>query len=169
MTGVQTCALPISGKLVILKTDTLYALSCDASNEDAVQKIFALKNREFGKALPILVSDIEQGEIYAEFNDLARRLESAFWPGPLTLILPSRGLLPSVVDGGAGTLALRAPNHPHILKLIKSLGHPIIGTSANISGSHDIIALDDIIKYFGTSVGSILDLDSGQSGFGIAF
>ena len=123
------------GGLVAIPTDALYALVADPLNLHAVGKVFAAKGRETQRSLPLLVSDIMMAEDLAKetssrFYLLARK----FWPGPLTLIVPSSARVPLRVTGNTGRLAVRMPRSKTAIALIEKLGQPLIGTSANMSG-----------------------------------
>ena len=124
------------GKIVAVPTETLYVLVADPFNLNAVAEVFRAKGREMHRSLPILVDSTTMAEEYAEqplssrFYLLARR----FWPGPLTMIVPSSFLLPLKVTGNSGRLAVRHSRATIPNKLIERLEMPLIATSANISG-----------------------------------
>jgi L-threonylcarbamoyladenylate synthase len=124
------------GKVVAIPTDALYTLVADPFNLQAIQQVFIAKGREINRSLPMLVADAlmveELAKIVPEsFRVLARR----FWPGPLTMILPASARVPLRATGNTGRLAVRHSPSLVVQALIDRLGHPIIATSANISGS----------------------------------
>ena len=124
------------GGLVAFPTETVYGLGADATNSDAVARIFAAKRRPRINPLIVHVSDLAAGETLAQVSESARGLAQAFWPGPLTLVLPRRKDCPLslLVSAGLDTVALRAPAHPVAMSLLKNAGRPIAAPSANISG-----------------------------------
>jgi L-threonylcarbamoyladenylate synthase len=124
------------GRVVALPTDALYTLVADPFNLRAVTGVFRAKGREIHRSLPLLVADHLMAEDLAKeltnrFYLLARR----FWPGPLTVIVPAGGKVPLKVTGNTGRLALRQSRAKVVNDLIALLNQPLIGTSANISGS----------------------------------
>jgi L-threonylcarbamoyladenylate synthase len=124
------------GGLVAIPTDALYALVADPLNLHAVGKVFVAKGREPQRSLPLLVSDIMMAEeLCKETSSRFFMLGRKFWPGPLTLIVPASARVPLRVTGNTGRLALRVPNSKTALALIEKLGQPLIGTSANVSGT----------------------------------
>jgi L-threonylcarbamoyladenylate synthase len=123
------------GRVVAVPTDALYTLVTDPFNLNAVSHVFLAKGREIHRSLPLLVSDVMMAEELAKelskrFYMLARR----FWPGPLTIIVPSSAKVPLKVTGNTGRLALRQSRAKVVEALIAALNHPLIATSANISG-----------------------------------
>ena len=123
------------GKVVALPTEALYTLVADPFNLRAVSEVFKAKGREIHRSLPLLVNDIIMAEELAgELNNRFFILTRRFWPGPLTVIVPSSPKVPLKVTGNTGRLALRQPNAPVVTALVSMLNQPLIGTSANISG-----------------------------------
>ncbi|WP_448585827.1 L-threonylcarbamoyladenylate synthase [Thermaurantiacus sp.] len=133
----QAVRLLRDGALVVLPTETVYGLAADAANRAAVAAIFAAKGRPGHNPLIVHVADLAMAERYAVLSPLARRLAGAFWPGPLTLVLPRRPEAPLAPEVAAGlpTLALRAPAHPAMRAVIARLGRGVAAPSANRSGS----------------------------------
>jgi L-threonylcarbamoyladenylate synthase len=124
-----------SGGLIAYPTDTVYGLGADATNEDAVRKVFRVKSRPLTMALPILLADMDMLHAATqELPDSVSPLAERFWPGALTLIVRKSLLIPDIVTAGAPTVAVRIPNHPTPRALAKGLGKPLVGTSANRSG-----------------------------------
>lgn len=121
------------GELVAIPTETVYGLAADASNDLALAKIFSTKQRPADHPLIVHISDIEQVQDWASiFPDTAVKLAQAFWPGPLTLILPAKNHVSKVVRGGESTIALRVPNHPLTLALLKLSQLSVAAPSANL-------------------------------------
>ena len=119
---------------MIFPTDTLYGLAVDPANEEAVEKVFAVKQRAGREALPLIACDTGAVERLAALTPLARRLVEAFWPGPLTLILEDAGRVARTVHGGTGGLAIRVPASVVARGLARAAGGAVTATSANRSG-----------------------------------
>ncbi len=143
------------GEIMILPTDTLYALSCDATNYEAVGKIFRHKDREREKALPVFFYCIEQIREVCQLNDLALTFAENFWPGALTLVLPLKinqnTIVENVYNKGRN-LAVRIPDSKFIQEIIAKLGRPIVATSANISGRNPIKTQVEALEAFGKNI-----------------
>jgi L-threonylcarbamoyladenylate synthase len=121
------------GELVAIPTETVYGLAADASNDLALAKIFSTKQRPTDHPLIVHISDVSQVPNWASvFPETAIKLAQAFWPGPLTLILPAKSHVSKVVRGGEATIALRVPNHPLTLALLKLSQLSVAAPSANL-------------------------------------
>jgi len=153
------------GDLVAIPTDALYTLVADPLNLQAVGKVFAAKGREIHRSLPLLVTDIPMAEDLAkEVNSRFYLLARHFWPGALTIIVPSSAKVPLKVTGNTGRLALRQSRSRIANSLLEWLGQPLIATSANISGQP---TCRSGIEVFGMMDGRVdLVLDGGLSAGG---
>ncbi|HBE26758.1 MAG TPA: threonylcarbamoyl-AMP synthase [Ktedonobacter sp.] len=128
----RAAALIRAGEVVVFPTETVYGLGADALQPGAVERIFAAKGRPFSD--PLIVHIADEGtldELASEIPAQVHQLARAFWPGPLTLILPRRPLVPALVTAGLQTVAVRMPRHPVALALIRAAGTPIAAPSAN--------------------------------------
>lgn len=124
-----------NGSVVGIPTETVYGLAADARNPQAVQQIFTAKGRPADNPLIVHIAHLAQlPEIAAEVPPLAKALAEAFWPGPLTMVLPKQKSIPLVTSGGLDTVGIRMPSHPVAQKLITLSGVPIAAPSANRSG-----------------------------------
>lgn len=120
------------GELVVFPTETVYGLGADAFQPEALEGIFTAKGRPFSDPLIVHIAEYADLEIVTPaISETARRLAEAFWPGPLTLILPRNSHVPSIVTAGRETVAVRMPSHPIARALIKALNSPIAAPSAN--------------------------------------
>lgn len=146
-----------SGRLVVFPTDTLYALGARASDASAVQRVFAIKGREAGKALPLFVEDAAMAERIAEVTPSAQALAEAFWPGALTLVLQKKPAFDSEALAGGETVALRAPAHETALAIVGALGEPVTATSANLSGGADPVTADEVRRQLADAVELVID------------
>ncbi|MBM3573983.1 MAG: threonylcarbamoyl-AMP synthase [Alphaproteobacteria bacterium] len=124
------------GRLVAFPTETVYGLGGDATSDQAVAAVFAAKQRPRFNPLIVHGATLDQLRALVDFNDQADRVAQAFWPGPLTLILPRRPAcsVSLLASAGLNTLAVRMPDHAVAQDLIRAFGHPLVGPSANPSG-----------------------------------
>ncbi|HJW42148.1 MAG TPA: L-threonylcarbamoyladenylate synthase [Rhizomicrobium sp.] len=147
------------GRLVAFPTETVYGLGADATNGRAVARIFEAKGRPRFNPLIVHVADVTAAERLATFNKTATGLARAFWPGPLTLVLP-RGpgcRLSELVSAGLGTVALRVPAHPVAAQLMAYSGLALAAPSANASGRITATTADHVAQSLGDAVDFILD------------
>ena len=122
------------GKLIAIPTETVYGLAADASNPDAVRKIFTTKGRPSGHPLIIHVASIEKAKEWCFWTPKAQTLAQDFWPGPITLILQKKPHVPDEVTGGLKSVGIRVPNHPLTLKLLHLFDGALAAPSANRFG-----------------------------------
>lgn len=123
-----------AGGLVIYPTDTLYAVGCDARNPEALARLRAAKGREAGKAFPVIAADEDDARrLASHWPEAAARLAAAFWPGPLTLVVPAAADLPAELLAGAAGVAVRVPASSIARALAAGVG-PLVSTSANLAG-----------------------------------
>ena len=154
-----------SGGLVAFPTETVYGLGADATDKDAAQKIYAAKGRPSDNPLIIHVSSPEDAEKYAYTCPLYKKLADAFMPGPLTVIMPKRSIVPDEVTGGLDSVAVRCPAHPVARALISAAGVAIAAPSANISGSPSPTCASHVIKDMQGRIDAIID--GGESEIGL--
>lgn len=122
-----------NGAVVAIPTETVYGLAADATNDAALKKIFTIKQRPADHPLIVHISDISQVDHWVTaFPEVAVKLAKAFWPGPLTLVLPAKSHVSRIVRGDEPTVALRVPNHPVALALLKQSGLSVAAPSANL-------------------------------------
>jgi L-threonylcarbamoyladenylate synthase len=147
------------GKLVAFPTETVYGLGADATQGRAVAAIYEAKGRPRFNPLIAHVADIADADAIAELSGMARRLAEAFWPGPLTLVLPHRASSPvaSLVTAGLDTIAVRIPSHPTAQRLLHATGRPVAAPSANRSGHVSATTAAHVAADLGDRVALILD------------
>lgn len=146
-----------AGGAVVLPTETVYGLFAQALNEEAVERVYELKQRPRDKALNLNVASLE--EIYAFSKNQPSYLEQlyqAFLPGPLTIILQADDQVPAWINSGMETVGFRIPNHPVTLDLIRKYG-PLIGPSANLSGKASGTSFQQIMMDFQEEVSGVED------------
>lgn len=148
-----------AGKVVLLPTETVYTLAVDATNEDAIRKVYEIKGRDFSKPLHVVVGNLEMAERYVDANDTARKLAKAFLPGPLTLVLPKKAdLLPLMLTSSLPTLGIRIPDLPLSLKVSEVFGLPFTTTSANPSGGVNPYSVQDVLDSLSQKSIDMIDL-----------
>ena len=145
----KTAQVLDNGGIVIFPTETVYGIGANAYNEEAVRKIYEVKNRPGEKPLSILVSGIDEIGKYAIIeNDIERKIINSFMPGPITIILKKKQGLFDYISSGKNTIGVRIPDNKIILEILNKLKLPLVASSANISGMPSGVSLNDIIKDF---------------------
>ncbi len=154
----QAVQLLRSGKLVAFATETVYGLGADATNASAVAKIFDAKGRPATNPLIVHVAGAEVAKRYCtDWPESAEMLAAAFWPGPISLVLPKKDLIPDIVTAGRKTVGLRSPAHLMALELLKAFDGPIAAPSANRSNRVSPTTADHVLEELGDRVDLILD------------
>lgn len=154
------------GNLVLFPTETVYGIGADGLNEKAVRKIFKAKGRESDNPLILHISSVEMVEKLAQnITETEYKLIDAFWPGPFTIVLNKKDIVPDVVTGGLDTVALRMPANKIANRLIEYSGTPIAAPSANVSGKPSGTIVEDIYEELKDKVDYIID--GGPSDIGI--
>lgn len=149
VTTKKAAELIIDGDVVALPTETVYGLAADASNAIAVRKTFDLKKRPADNPLIVHIATIDQIEVFSDFkSDELSLLIEAYWPGPLTIILPKKSAVLDIITAGLDTVALRMPNHPDALTVIQKAG-PVTAPSANRSGRPSPTRPEHVSEDFG--------------------
>jgi L-threonylcarbamoyladenylate synthase len=145
------------GGVIAMPTDTLYALSANARNAEAVRRVYAVKVREQGKPLPLFVSGVAMAERLGVLNDASRALMQKFWPGGLTVVIEKQPGFDSEALAGGSTVALRQPDNAVALAVLERLGQPLTATSANRSGDADPVSADEVRCQLGDTVDLVID------------
>jgi len=146
------------GGVVVFPTETVYGLGANALDADAVRKIYALKGRPATSPLIVHVASVEQAkEVAAEWLPETERLARAYWPGPLTLVVPKKDVIPDVVTAGLPTVGLRMPRHPVALELLRAAGVPIAAPSANRFTQLSPTTAEHVRETFGEETPFLLD------------
>ncbi len=147
------------GDLVGLPTETVYGLGADATDAEAVAKIFAAKGRPHFNPLISHVVSLEAAEALGVFSPLARKLAEAFWPGPLSLVVPRQPdcAVCDLACAGLDTIALRVPSHPLMQQVLRAFGKPVAAPSANVSGRPSPTTADHVLAEFGDKLTLVVD------------
>ena len=151
-------ALIRQGGVVIIPTTGLYGLAADAFNPGALDRIYRIKRRDTQKALLVLIDSMEMlDSVSGEITPAGRKLMNHFWPGGVTFIVPARPGIPPRLTGGSHKVGVRWVRHPVAAALVRRLGTPLTGTSANISGTGGCARIDQIDKVVLDAVDLVLD------------
>jgi L-threonylcarbamoyladenylate synthase len=163
--GVARCASIVrSGGVVVFPTDTIYGIGCDPYNDQAVERIFAIKDRDEKKPLPVLAYSVQEAEKIVSLGDAGRALAKKYWPGALTIVAPiidhkiSRG-----VTAGGDSLAVRVPANECVLSLLERCGY-LVGTSANPSGGKPLKSAKQVLDSALDGYDALLDGGSVEKG-----
>jgi len=145
-----------AGQVVAFPTDTVYGLGTPAFDGQAVERIYAIKGRSTEKAIPVLISGMDDlARVAGSVPEMATRLAAHWWPGPLTLVVPKHPSIPLSVST-AGTLGVRVPSHAALRELLAACG-PLAVTSANISGQPSPVTAGEVLDQLGGRIALILD------------
>ncbi|MFN5169476.1 MAG: L-threonylcarbamoyladenylate synthase [Cyclobacteriaceae bacterium] len=151
-------ALLDRGELVAIPTETVYGLAANALDAGAAARIFAAKNRpSFDPLIVHVATPLRVGEYVADFPESAQALASAFWPGPLTLVLPKKNQIPDLVTAGLSTVGIRCPAHELTLELLLALDYPLAAPSANPFGYVSPTRPEHVQEQLGNQLSYILD------------
>ncbi len=154
----RAVALLRAGELAAFPTDTVYGVGALVWDAAAVHRLYLAKLRPGDKAIPVLLADPADLALVAhDLSPDALRLAAAFWPGPLTLVVPKAPSIPAEVTAGSDTLAVRVPDHDLARALIRAVGAPLAATSANLSGQTSPVTAGDVAAQLAGRVAIILD------------
>jgi L-threonylcarbamoyladenylate synthase len=162
----EAARLILAGEPVAVPTETVYGLAADATNAQAVARIYEVKGRPSFNPLIVHVSDLASAEQIGEFDDDARALAEQHWPGPLTLVVPLRedANIASIVTAGLPTVGIRLPAHPAMQALLRAVGRPLAAPSANASGSISPTRAEHVLKSLGGRIPLIIDAGPTERG-----
>jgi L-threonylcarbamoyladenylate synthase len=146
------------GGVIAYPTDTVYGLGAGIGFPAAIERIYEIKERPRNMPLPLLLADISQlNDVAESIPAYALSLMNVFWPGGLTLVVPACAALPDIVTAGGNTVAVRIPAHPVPLTLVRGLGSPIVGTSANLSGRGSPVTAGEACSQLGDRIDLLID------------
>jgi len=155
----EASQLILAGEPVAVPTETVYGLAANATNAQAVARIYEAKGRPAFNPLIVHVPDLAAAREIGVFNDEAQELAERWWPGPLTLVVPlrERAGIASIVTAGLSTIGIRVPAHPAMQALLQSTGLPLAAPSANASGSMSPTRAEHVLKSLGGRISLIID------------
>lgn len=146
-----------NGAIMIYPTDTLYGIGGNALQSNVVLRIFEVKKRPLELPVPLAVNSILMANNLAHVSDDAEKLMTAFWPGPLTIVLKRKSIVPDEVTGGSDKVGIRIPNHSIPIKLIELTKFPLVATSANLHGQPSPTHVDEWVSKLGENVDLIIN------------
>ncbi|MCL2588625.1 MAG: L-threonylcarbamoyladenylate synthase, partial [Oscillospiraceae bacterium] len=154
-----------AGEVIAFPTETVYGLGADATSDEAVSKIFAAKGRPGDNPLIVHIGAVEQlVTVVSDVSDTAQKLMDAFWPGPLTVILPKHENLSELVTAGLDTVGVRMPSHPVALELLRTVQLPIAAPSANVSGRPSPTRAAHVLDDLSGKIAGVLDGGAAEIG-----
>ncbi|HCR86160.1 MAG TPA: threonylcarbamoyl-AMP synthase [Alphaproteobacteria bacterium] len=154
------------GGVILIPTETVYGIAADATNKNAIQKIYQIKQRDASKPLQLLVKNLKEAEKFVSFNEISRKAALKYWSGPLTLILNEKGNnnLSKNLNNSDGTIGVRVPNHQILAELFEHIDFPLAATSANLSGNRPFLEFKQAEEYFTGRVDYLLDGGNAEIG-----
>jgi L-threonylcarbamoyladenylate synthase len=147
------------GGIIAYPTETFYGLGADATNEKAIQKIFAIKGRNFKNPISLIIGQTDN--IYPLVQDVpqtAQKLMTAFWPGALTIVFLAANNVSPLLTAGSGKIGLRVSSHPGARGIIQRLKRPLTATSANLTGAPECTRASEVAEQIGDKIDAIIDL-----------
>jgi len=147
------------GGVIAYPTETFYGLGADATNEKAIEKIFAVKGRNFKNPISLIIGQAD--DIYPLVQDVpetAKKLMTAFWPGALTIIFSAADKISPLLTAGSGKIGLRVSSHPGAQGIVQKLKRPLTATSANLSGAPECTRASEVAEQIGDKIDAIIDL-----------
>lgn len=156
-----------NGGIVLFPTETVYGIGTNGLNETAIKKLFKIKQRPLNKPISLLVNSIDMiNKIAKDITEIEYSIIKEFFPGPLTIVLKKKDIVPNILTANGNTVGIRMPSNDIALKLIEYTGFPIATSSANISSQPSGTRLQDIIKDFDGKADCFID--SGPSKIGLS-
>ena len=156
-----------SGGIIAYPTETFYGLGADATNAKAIQKIFAVKGRDFKNPISLIIGQTD--DIYALVQDVpgvAQKLMAAFWPGALTIVFFAANNVSPLLTAGSGKIGLRVSSHRGAGGIVQKLKRPLTATSANISGAPECVSASEVALQLGDKIDAIIDLGNTPGAIG---
>ena len=149
----------VDGGIIAYPTETFYGLGADATNEEAIEKIFAVKGRNFKNPVSLIIG--QANDIHPLVQDVpetAKKLMAAFWPGALTIVFSAAYIVSPLLTAGSGKIGLRVSSHPIALGIVQKLKRPLTATSANLSGAPECTRASEVAEQLSNKIDAIIDL-----------
>ncbi len=145
------------GGVIAYPTDTIYGLGCDIFNKKGVKKIYQIKQRDPRKPFSFICADLSDVSNYAQVSNLAFKIMKRYLPGPYTFVLQASRIVPDVLTTRQKTVGIRIPDNPVALSIVRELGHPLVTTSANVSGEESHCDPQEIEQQIGKQLDMVVD------------
>jgi L-threonylcarbamoyladenylate synthase len=155
----QAAEILANGGIIAYPTETFYGLGADATNEKAIEKIFAVKDRNFKNPISLIIGQAD--DVYPLVQDVpqaAKKLMAAFWPGALTIVFLAANNVSPLLTAGSGKIGLRVSSHPSAQVIVQKLRRPLTATSANLSGAPECTRVSEVAEQIGDKIDAIIDL-----------
>lgn len=154
----KAAAIITQGGVVAYPTETFYGLGADGENEASVEKLFALKGRDFNKPIPLIIGRQDHvTKLAAVIPAVAERLMDQFWPGGLTLLFEALPAVSTRLTGGTGKIGIRLSSNTIATGLASRLGRALTATSANLSGQEECVSAKEVIERLGSKIDAVID------------
>lgn len=155
----QAAEILAKGGIIAYPTETFYGLGADATNEKAIEKIFAVKGRNFKNPISLIIGQTEDiNHLVQDVPQTARKLMAAFWPGALTIVFLAANNVSPLLTAGSGKIGLRVSSHPIARGIVQKLKRPLTATSANLTGTPECTRASEVAKQIGGKIDAIIDL-----------
>ena len=155
------------GGIIAYPTETFYGLGVDATNEQAIRKIFAVKGRNFGNPISVIIDKPENlFPLVQEVPACAQKLMEVFWPGALTIVFRASAKLPSILTAGSARIGIRISSHHGATVLARKLSRPLTATSANLTGARECTTAAEVNRQIGPEIDAIVDAGTTSGGKG---
>ena len=148
-----------NGGIIAYPTETFYGLGADATNEKAIENIFAVKGRNFKTPVSLIIGQAD--DIHPLVRDVpqtAKKLMAAFWPGALTIVFSAADIVSPLLTAGSGKIGLRVSSHPGAQGIVQKLKRPLTATSANLSGAPECTRASEVVEQLSNKIDAIIDL-----------
>lgn len=146
------------GGIIAYPTETFYGLGADATNEKAIEKIFAVKGRNFKNPISLIIGEPDDVDpLVKDIPESAQKLMAAFWPGALTIVFAAADKVSPLLTAGSGKIGLRVSSHPVALKIVQKLKRPLTATSANASGAPECSLASEVTDQIGDKIDAVID------------
>jgi L-threonylcarbamoyladenylate synthase len=155
----SAAAIVSRGGVIAYPTETIYGLGVDATNEQAIRRIFEIKGRNFNNPISVIIGNHQ--DVYPlvrKVTDSAQKLMDAFWPGPLTIVFGSADGVSPLLTAKTGKIGIRLSSHNVARKIAQKTGKPLTATSANLSGAPECTDADQVIQQIGDKIDAVVDL-----------
>jgi L-threonylcarbamoyladenylate synthase len=163
----EAVALLKKGGVIAFPTETFYGLGADARNDEAIEKIFGIKGRDFKNPILVVIGDRGHLDAFAtDIPDKARELMDRFWPGPLTIVFRAAPSVSPKLTAGTGKIGIRLTSHPIAMEISKRLGGPLTATSANLSGMPECSSAVEVLSQLGGKLDGVIDGGQAPGGKG---
>jgi len=155
----SAAAIVLRGGVIAYPTETIYGLGVDATNEQAIRRIFEIKGRNFNNPISVIIGKVQ--DVYplvCHITDAAQKLMDTFWPGPLTIVFEAADVVSPLLTANTGKIGIRLTSHTVARQIASTTGKPLTATSANLSGAPECADAGSVMRQMGGSIDAVVDL-----------